>query len=94
MKNYRLSAASQDDLWKIKSYSRAMWGERQTRSYLAAIEAALEQLVTSPELGKKRDELIIAVCRKRLFSLTLEKPHSGLQGCNPVSISRSNTNRS
>jgi plasmid stabilization system protein ParE len=61
MKNYRLSAASKDDLWEIKQSSCAAWGKRQTRSYLAAIEAALERLVISPELGKKRDELIVGL---------------------------------
>lgn len=66
MKNYRLSAASQDDLRKIKAYSIATWGEQQAREYLDAIEKTLERLVISPDLGKKRDELFLGL---RSFSV-------------------------
>jgi toxin ParE1/3/4 len=59
MKNYRLSAESQDDLRKIKGYSLTTWGKRQTQNYLAAIETTLETLTVSPELGKNRDEWLL-----------------------------------
>ena len=61
MKNYRLSPASQEDLRKIKAYSLTTWGKRQTQSYIADMKAALEQLVLSPDLGKKRDDLVVGL---------------------------------
>ena len=61
MKNYRLSKASQDDLKQIKSYSRSIWGIKQTQKYLTAIENTLKMLVISPDFGKNKDELIAGI---------------------------------
>jgi plasmid stabilization system protein ParE len=33
MQGYRLSKEAQDDLTKIKSYSRMNWGDQQTKEY-------------------------------------------------------------
>ena len=61
MTNYRLSRAAQEDLWQIKQYSLTAWGKLQTQKYLDDIEAILETLTISPEMGKKRDDLIIGL---------------------------------
>jgi len=61
MKTYRLSAAAQQDLWQIKNYSLNLWGKELTQDYLSCLETTLEQLVLSPERGKKRDELIVGL---------------------------------
>ncbi len=43
---------------EIKSYSRKIWGDQQTKKYLSEIKNGLETLAISPELGKTRDEII------------------------------------
>ena len=58
MQGYRLSKEAQDDLTKIKNYSRMNWGDQQTKEHLSEIKDSLEKLVISPELGKMRDEII------------------------------------
>ena len=61
MKNYRLSRAAQEDLWQIKQYSLAAWGKQNTQQYLDNIASILENLCLSPDIGKKRDDLIIGL---------------------------------
>jgi plasmid stabilization system protein ParE len=61
MKNYRLSRAAQEDLWQIKQYSLATWGKQNTQQYLDNIASILENLCLSPDIGKKRDDLIIGL---------------------------------
>ncbi len=58
MQGYRLSKAAQDDLKEIKDHSRMVWGNTQTQEYLSEIKSVLEKLVTYPERGKIRDEII------------------------------------
>ena len=57
MQGYRLSKEAQDDLKKIKSYTRMTWGDKQTKEYLSEINNSLENLILSPELGKLRNEI-------------------------------------
>ena len=61
MKNYRLSRAAQEDLWQIKQYSLTTWGKQNTQKYLDNIASILENLCLSPDIGKKRDDLIIGL---------------------------------
>jgi toxin ParE1/3/4 len=61
MKNYRLSRAAQEDLWQIKQYSLTAWGKQKTQKYLDNMESILENLCLSPDIGKKRDDLIIGL---------------------------------
>ena len=57
MPDYRLTPAAKSDLVGIWHYSVETWGEKQAEKYLLDIEALLEQLAASPDLGKQRPEI-------------------------------------
>lgn len=53
----RVTPDARQDLDDLLLYSMLTWGEAQMRSYEAAIERALRNLVRYPRLGRVRDDL-------------------------------------
>src|SRR5689334_9109804 len=56
---------ARSDMEEIYSYTLDTWGQRRADQYEAAIDRALQELVTFPLRGRPRDELFSG-CRSRL----------------------------
>lgn len=57
MTHYILSPNAQKSLRRIKAYSLEPFGEEQTITYLKLIEKKLQMIATSPDTGRKREEI-------------------------------------
>lgn len=66
---YELSAETDSDLDDIFDYKKLEHGFEQAIHYLMALELIFKNLVKHPEIGRRRDEIKIA-----LFSIT-EQEH-------------------
>lgn len=54
---YELSAAADQDIQDIYDYAAQEYGEDQAESYTLEIEVFLDELVRSPEIGRRRDNI-------------------------------------
>ena len=54
---YELSAAADQDIQDIYDYAAQEYGEDQAESYTLELEIFLEELVRSPEMGRRRDDI-------------------------------------
>ncbi len=57
MKPVGLSEPAREQLRSIGDYTRTVWGDKQRRSYLAAIGDAFKALGLMPKMGQRRDDL-------------------------------------
>lgn len=56
-RSVRLLATAQDQISEILLYTEEKWGEEQRNVYLDRLMTAIDRLASSPEAGKKRDDL-------------------------------------
>ena len=54
---YELSAAADQDIQDIYDYAAQEYGEDQAESYTLELEVFLDELVRSPEMGRRRDDI-------------------------------------
>lgn len=55
--SYELSAAADKDIQDIYDYAAQEYGEDQAESYTLELEVFLDELVRSPEMGRRRNEV-------------------------------------
>ncbi len=69
-KGYKLSEEADFDIGEIFDYTEKRHGFNQAVKYLNDLDAVFEQLVSNPQIGRKRNELKLG-----LYSIT-EQEHS------------------
>jgi toxin ParE1/3/4 len=57
MKRYALTLRAKSDLQGIWDYTDEKWGREQARAYSREIEAAIQRVVSNPNLGKSCEEI-------------------------------------
>ena len=63
MNSYVLSSKADNDLDDITDYTLEVWGENQTRDYVAKLLLCLQSLADKPELGSSAAEYALSLKR-------------------------------
>lgn len=58
MARHRLTSAAKSDLIGIWNFTEDEWGTAQADFYLLGLEECVELLAVSPQVGRKRDEIL------------------------------------
>jgi toxin ParE1/3/4 len=59
--SYELSAAADKDIEDIYDYAAQEYGEDQAEAYTLELEVFMDELVRSPEMGRRRDGIRIGL---------------------------------
>lgn len=57
-RHYELSEPADQDLEEIFDYTASEFGLEQAIDYLSGLEAVFDQLISNPELGRSRNEIM------------------------------------
>ncbi|MDC9725703.1 MAG: type II toxin-antitoxin system RelE/ParE family toxin [Gammaproteobacteria bacterium] len=58
---YKLTTDAQSDLIQIRKYTLIEWGKKQSELYLSKLQQTITLLSESPEMGKKRPDVLDGV---------------------------------
>lgn len=61
MARYDLAPQAAADLREIVRHTRQTWGVEQARRYREELEVALQRLSLTPNMGRRRDEIVPAI---------------------------------